>query len=303
MAQVAGITDFLSPETMRRLDQMQLRSRLVVEGFQVGMHASPLKGSSVEFTDYRQYAKGDNLRLLDWKVLGRTERYYIKQFEEETNLRLHVLLDASGSMGYSSHMDLPTKYQYACKIAAAFGYLVTKQQDSLGLTVFDREIREHIPARSGPRHLRVVLERLGANQPKGRTDTAKALHAIAEMVFRRGLILMLTDLYDDPEAVFQAIAHFRKKMHDVILLQILDPVELELSLPRSAIFVDMETGEKLELDPRAARLAYKEALQKAIDNFRERCTILNVDYRLVSTGDPFEQFAVHYLAERRRMSL
>ena len=299
---MAGISDFLTPEAMRKLESLVIRSRYVVEGFRAGMHASPLKGASIEFADHRQYVKGDNLRNLDWKVYGRTERYYVKQYEEETNLRVHVIIDASGSMAYRSDDHL-TKYQYACRIAAAIGYLVSKQQDSLGLTIYDSELREEIPARGGMRHLRVVLERLAAHEPSGLTDTGRALHTLAERTSRRGLIVMMSDLFDDPEAVFNAVAHFRKKMHDVILLQILDPTELELSIDRVAEFVDMETGEKLELDPALARLAYKEEMQKAIDACRERCATLNVDYRLVSTEENFEDFIHHYLADRRRMSL
>jgi len=299
---MASITDLISREAMRKLESLVVRSRYVVEGFRAGMHASPLKGASIEFADHRQYVKGDNLRNLDWKVFGRTERYYIKRFEEETSLRAHVILDGSGSMAYGSPGHL-TKYQYACRVAAAFGYIVSKQQDSLGLTIYDSEIRQQVPARSGSRHLRVFIERLAQHEPKNRTDTARALHALAGMISRRGLILLISDLFDDPEAVFKAVAHFRKKMHDVILLQILDPAELELSIERVAEFIDMETGEKLEIDPALARFAYKKELQKAIDECRERCARLNVDYRLVSTGENFEDFVHQYLAERRRMSL
>jgi len=287
---------------MRKLDTLMLRSRYVVEGYRAGMHASPLKGSSVEFTDHRQYVKGDNLRNIDWKVYGRTERHYIKRFEEETNLRVHVIIDGSGSMNYRSDARL-TKYEYACRIAAALGYITSKQQDSLGLTIYDDEIREAVPARGGTAHLRLFLEKLAGHEPRNRTDTGRALHALAETISRRGLIVLMSDLFDDGDAIFRAVAHFRKKMHDVILLQILDPAELELSIDRVAEFIDMETGERLELDPTLARLAYKEELQKAIDETRERCTVLNVDYRLVSTGEAFEDFVHYYLAERRRMSL
>ncbi len=287
---------------MRKLESLVVRSRYVVEGFRAGMHASPLKGASVEFADHRQYVKGDNLRNLDWKVFGRTERYYVKRFEEETSLRAHVVIDGSGSMGYGSPGH-PTKYEYACRVAAAFGYIVTRQQDSLGLTIFDNEIRQQVPARAGSRHLRLFIERMAAHEPKAGTDTGRALDALAGMISRRGLILLLSDLFDDPEAVFRAVAHFRKKMHDVILLQILDPAELELSFDRVAEFIDKETGEKLEIDPALARSAYKQELQRAIDQCRERCAKLNVDYRLVSTGGSFEDFVRQYLDERRRMSL
>jgi uncharacterized protein (DUF58 family) len=299
---MAGITDFLTPETMRKLEMLVLRSRHVVEGFRAGIHASPLKGASVEFADHRQYVKGDNLRNLDWKVFGRTERYYVKRFEEETSLRTQVIIDGSGSMAFA-HGDRPSKYDYACRIAAALGYIVSRQQDSLGLTIYDDEIRRQIPARGGSRHLRAVMESLAAHRPENRTNTGHALHTLAEMIARRGLIVLMSDLFDDPDAVFRAIAHFRKKMHDVILLQILDPCELELDIDRAALFIDMETGERLELDPTLARLTYKRELQAAIDNCRERCAVMNVDYRLVSTAESFEDFIAQYLTERRRMSL
>ena len=299
---MAGITDFLTPEAMRKLETLVVRSRYVVEGFRAGMHASPLKGASVEFADHRQYVKGDNLRNLDWKVFGRTERYYVKRFEEETSLRTHIIIDGSGSMAFSDGAR-PSKYHYACRLAAALGYIVSRQQDALGLTIYDDAIRQQVPPRSGSRHLRHFVERLAAHEPRNRTDTGAALHTLAEMISRRGLIVLMSDLFDDPDAVFHAVAHFRKKMHDVILLQILDPCELELSIDSVAEFIDMETGEKLELDPTLARLEYKRELQKAVENCREKCAVMNVDYRLVSTGENFEDFIAQYLAERRRMSL
>ena len=299
---MAGISDLLTPGAMRKLESLVLRSRYVVEGFRAGMHASPLKGASVEFADHRQYVKGDNLRNLDWKVVGRTERFYIKRFEEETSLRTHVIIDGSASMAYGSTGCLP-KYQYACRLAAALGYIVSRQQDALGLTIFDEEICAHVPARSGSRHLRHFIELLVAHQPEKPTDTGRALHALAEMISRRGLIVLLSDLFDSSEAIFRAIAHFRKKMHDVILLQVLDPCELELSIDRVAEFIDMETGERLEVDPVLARVAYKRELQTAIDECREKCAVMNVDYRLVSTGESFEEFIAQYLSERRRMSI
>jgi uncharacterized protein (DUF58 family) len=299
---MAGITDFLTPEAMRKIESLALRSRYVVEGFRAGMHASPLKGASVEFADHRQYVKGDNLRSIDWKVFGRTERHFIKRYEEETSLRTQIIIDASGSMAYASPGQ-PTKYEYACRAASALAYLITKQQDAVGLTVYDDQIREQVPSRSGSRHLRLIVERLAAHRPAGRTNTAESLHALAETFSRRGLIVIMSDLFDDAHALFQAIAHFRKKMHDVILLQILDPFELDLPMNRLAEFVDMETGEKLELDPARARAAYKAALQKDIDVARERCATMNVDYRLVSTAQPYDDFIQQYLADRRRMSL
>ena len=287
---MASITDFLSPEAMRKIEALAVRSRYVVEGFRAGTHASPLKGASIEFADHRQYVKGDNLRAIDWKVFGRTERHFVKRYEEETSLRVQIVIDTSASMGYASPGQ-PSKYLHACRVAAALAYLVTRQQDAVGLTLFDQAIREQVPAGSGSRHLRLIVER------------GEALHALAESTSRRGLIVVLSDLFDDAEAVFRALAHFRKKLHDVILLQILDPWELDLPMEDLAEFLDLETGERLELDPALGRTAYRAALQRDIDGSRERCAAMNVDFRLVSTAQGYDDFIRQYLAERRRMSL
>jgi uncharacterized protein (DUF58 family) len=291
----------LTPDAMQRLAALALRSRYVVEGSRAGQHASPLKGASVEFADHRAYVKGDSLRQLDWKVLGRTERLYVKQFREETNLRVHVLLDVSGSMAFSSG-GRPTKHAYGCGLAAALGYLVTVQQDSLGLFAFDRALRAELPARSGSRHFRRFLEELARHAPEGGTDTGLALHALAERLARRGLVVLISDLFDDADAVFRALAHFRKKRHDVIVFQVLDPAELELDVPRGSELVDLETGERLEVDADLARREYKRVLGEAIARCRQHCARLGVDHRLVSTADDREEFVRHYLDERRRIS-
>ncbi|MEK0445560.1 MAG: hypothetical protein RLZZ399_881 [Verrucomicrobiota bacterium] len=299
---MANITDFLTPEALRKLESLAIRSRYVSEGAQSGAHKSKLKGQSVEFADRREYVKGDNLRHLDWKVFARTEKYFIRQFEEETSLRVHLLLDASRSMAFGGQ-GRPHKYDYATRLCAALAYLVTKQQDSVSLTVYDQEVRDRLPCRNGARHLRTLVDRLAVNEPRNVTNTGKALHSLAEQLSRRGLIVIFSDCMDDPDGIFSAIAHFRKRMNDVVLLQILDPVELELSIDTVSEFVDMETGERLELDPAHARKAYKDELQRFIDGIRERCGVMNVDYRLVSTADGFDDFIQQYLIDRRRMAL
>src|SRR4051794_12595126 len=233
---MAAISDYLTPEALRKLETLAIRSRYVAEGGRAGAHKSPLKGQSVEFNDRRAYVKGDNLRHLDWKAYGRTERFVVRQYEEETSLRVHIVIDASASMSFAG-FGRPSKYKYACQVAVALAYIVSKQQDSIGLTVYDRVVREMVPTRAGPRHLRLFVERLSLHQPENVTDTGQALHALAEMISRRGLVVILTDCFDDPEAVFGAVAHFRKKMHDVILLQILDPTELEFDLHHMAEFL------------------------------------------------------------------
>jgi uncharacterized protein (DUF58 family) len=299
---MASISEFLTAESMRKLESLALRSRYVSEGSQSGGHKSPLKGQSVEFADRREYVKGDNLRHLDWKVFARTEKYYIRQFEAETSLRVHLLIDASASMGFQ-YSGRFSKYEYAARLAASLAYLVTKQQDSVGLTIYDKQVRDRLPCKNGARHLRLILDRLAANSAQDGTDTGLALHSMAEQLSRRGLIIIMSDCFDDPEGIFSAIAHFRKRMNDVVLLQIVDPVELDLSLSSIAQFVDMETGEKLELDPAHARAAYKAEMQGFVDGIRERCGVMNVDYRLASTAEAFDSFIQQYLLDRKKMAL
>ncbi len=297
---MAGFSDFLSNDLMRRLDHLALGSRWAAEGGRAGKHRSPLKGASVEFADHRNYVQGDSLRHMDWKVYGRSERFYLKQYQEETSLRTHVVLDASASMSYS-HQGRSTKFAYARTLAAAFAYLMEHQQDAVGLVVYDDEVRELLPAKNGMRHTRQFLERLEAHQPRGRTDTHKALHALAAGISRRGLVVMLSDLLDDPDAIHTAIAHFRRRGNDVLLVQILDPAELDLPFDDVSDFIDLETDERLEVDPVALRGAYREEIGRAMDDCRGRCAALRVDYRIVTTDMQPMEFLQALLAERSKL--
>ncbi|MEI6675022.1 MAG: DUF58 domain-containing protein [Verrucomicrobiota bacterium] len=295
-----SFSDFLSSETMRRLDHLVLGSRWTAEGGRAGRHSSVLKGASVEFRDHRDYVQGDSLRHLDWKLFGRSERYFIKQFQEETSLRVHLVLDASASMAFR-HSGLNTKYEFARELAAAAAYLAHHQQDSFGLVIYDDQVRHWLPAKGGNRHVRNFLEALGAQQPTGRTDTGKALEALAEGMARRGLVLMLSDLLDTPAAVFRALAHFRRRGHDVVLVHVLDPAELSLPFDGVSDFIDMETGERLEAEAALVRRAYREAIGAAIDGFRARCGALHVDYRIATTDRPPSVFLTELLADRKRL--
>lgn len=295
-----GFSDFLSAETMRRLDRLVLGSRWTAEGGRAGRHSSVLKGASVEFRDHRDYVQGDSLRHLDWKVFGRSERYYIKQFQEETSLRVHLVIDASASMNFK-HSGLITKYQFARELSAAAAYLANHQQDSVGLVIYDDQVRQWLPTKGGSRHIRHFLESLAAHEPSGRTDTGKALEALAEGMARRGLVLMMSDLLDDPDAVFRALAHFRRRGHDVVLVQILDPAELDLPFDGVSDFIDMETGERLEADAALVRRSYREAINTAIGNFRSRCGALHVDFRIATTDRTPSEFLNELLADRKRL--
>jgi uncharacterized protein (DUF58 family) len=297
---MSGFSDFLTAETMRKLDHLVLGSRWTAEGGRAGRHSSVLKGASVEFRDHRDYVQGDSLRHLDWKLFGRSERYFIKQFQEETSLRVHFVLDASASMAFR-HSGSLTKYQFARELTAAGAYLAHHQQDSIGLVIYDDQVRRWLPTKGGNRHVRNFLEALGTHEPGGRTDTGKALEALAEGMARRGLVLMLSDLLDAPEAVFRALAHFRRRGHDVVLVQVLDPAELDLPFDGASDFIDMETGERLEADAALVRRAYCEAIGAAIDGFRARCGALRVDFRIATTDRTPSDFLNELLADRNRL--
>jgi uncharacterized protein (DUF58 family) len=296
---MSGFADFLTPEAMRRLERLAIGSRRVAEGGRAGRHASALKGASVEFRDHRDYVQGDSLRHLDWKLYGRSERYFIKRFQEETCLRVQLLIDASASMDFR-HSGARTKYDFARVFAAAAAYLAHHQQDSVGLVIYDEEVRAQIPAKGGPRHVARVLDALAGHTPAGRTDTGKALAALAGAMARRGMVIMLSDLLDDPDAVFRALAHFRRRGHDVVLAQILDPAELDLPFDGASDFIDMETGERLEADAALVRRAYRESITAAINDYRERCGGLGVEFHLVTTDRDPAGFLGDLLAGRKR---
>jgi uncharacterized protein (DUF58 family) len=297
---MSGFSDFLSAETMRRLDNLVLGSRWTAEGGRAGRHSSVNKGASVEFRDHRDYVQGDSLRHLDWKVFGRSERYYIKQFQEETSLRVHLVIDASASMAFK-HSGRITKFEFARELSAAAAYLAHHQQDSVGLVIYDDQVRRWLPTKGGSRHIRHFLESLASHEPGGRTDTGKALEALAEGMSRRGLVMMMSDLLDDPEAVFRALAHFRRRGHDVVLVQVLDPAELDLPFDGVSDFIDMETGERLEADAALVRRSYREAINAAIESFRTRCGALRVDFRIATTDRTPSEFLNELLADRKRL--
>jgi uncharacterized protein (DUF58 family) len=295
-----GISGFLNAAEMARIARLVLRSRYVVEGNLAGAHRSPLKGASSEFADHKAYGQGDNPRHIDWKVLGRTEKYYIRRYEDDTNLRVYLVVDRSHSMAYGS--GSVTKYQFACKLAAALGYVVVKARDSVGLFLHADKIDVSMDARNSFNHLNNLLKRLQQHEPGSTTRIADALHQIAESVRHRALVIVLSDLLDDEAAVNLALAHFRKRHHDVIVLHTLDPMELDLGFKKNCEFEDLETGKTINADPRRLRKAYAEVFGKFLDQYRNACAGMKIDYRIVRTDEPVEQFARAYLEERQRLS-
>ena len=289
---------YFDPTAAARLGKLNFVARTAVEGFITGLHKSPHHGFSVEFTDHREYAPGDDMRHLDWVALARTDRYYIKRYEQETNLRCHLLLDVSGSMRYGSGPS--SKFDYACSLTALIAYLMARQQDMVGMVAFDREIRRYLPPHSTPEHLDRLFNALEMVTPGPVTSISGTFHDLAEKIARRGLIVVISDLYDDPREVMRALRHFRHKKHQVIVFHLFDPSELDFDFNQLLTFVDLETREKLQIDPKLIRDDYRGLVQAFIAQYRRECADSAIEYVLTSTATPYDQMLVSYLASRRR---
>ena len=300
-AGVEGARQWLDPAVVARLAHLDVRARLVVEGFIAGMHRSPFHGFSVEFAEHRPYMPGDPLKNLDWKVLAKSDRYLVKQYTEETNLRAHLLLDLSGSMGFRSERASLSKLEYARSLAAALAYLMLGQQDAVGTMMFAEKPLTYVPPRWVRSHLDVVLKALAAGQPGGRTKLGAALHELAERIKRRGLVVLLSDLMDKPSEVLSGLQHFRHRHHEVIVFHILDPDEIEFPYHDTATFVDMESGERLTTEPWEIGARYRERLTAWQDQYRRACREQLVDYVPLDTRTPFDRALLAYLEKRAKL--
>ncbi|MEA3366443.1 MAG: DUF58 domain-containing protein [Candidatus Hydrogenedentes bacterium] len=292
---------YLDPESLLRLKNLSLAARLVVEGLYAGMHKSPYRGFSVEFAEHREYTPGVDPRHIDWRVFGRRDKLYVKQYEEETALRCYLLLDKSASMGYKSDIAL-TKLEYASFLAASLSYLMVSQHDSVGLITYDTGVRDFVPPRQGAGHLRAVIERLEYTDPGGKTSLSDTFHQLAESIKRRALVIVISDLLDDPHAVVQALKHFRHKKHEVIVLHILDPAEMTFPFDDVNCIDDMETRREVISDPRAFRKAYLEEFERFLNVIKHGCMEGQIDYALAETDKPFAAFLGQYLARRQMMT-
>ena len=299
----------LRSESLGRISRLELIARGVVEGFVTGRHQSPYKGTSIEFAEHRQYVPGDDLRDLDWRVFAKSDRYYIKQYKEETNLRATILLDASGSMSYTGDRaaaidDQPvSKFDYARYLAASLTYLLVNQQDAVGLVTFDTEVRKYVPARSSARHIRVLLQEMDQVEPAEDTSLGPIFHDIAERVHRRGLVVIISDLFDDVEALTDALHHFRYRKHEVILLHVMADEELTFPFDRWSDFRDLEVaGVHEELDPLTVRAEYLQRVQEFINRVESECGQMEVDYVPMNTKVPFDVALAGFLATRQQRS-
>jgi len=292
--------DMLTPESVSRLSRLDLIARFVVEGFITGLHKSPYHGFSAEFAEHRQYMAGDSLRYLDWKVYGRTDRMYVKRFEEETNLKAHIVLDASGSMGFRDGGSM-TKLRYASVCAAALAFLMLRQRDSVGLVTFAEKMLSRVPPRSVQSQLVEIIKVLDGIEAGGETVAGDILHTLAERIDVRGLIIFISDLLIDPGDLVRGMKHFRHNGHEVLVLHVLDPREIAFDYDGEIRFTDLETGQTVATQPRHIRDDYRrifdERFGKLIGEFHD----MSVDYARFTTDVPFDRALSEYLAKRSRL--
>jgi uncharacterized protein (DUF58 family) len=296
---MSGPARYLDPAIIARLGTIDLKARTIVEGFLTGLHRSPYKGFSVEFAEYRQYLPGDDLATLDWKVYARSDKHFVKKYEEETNLTCHMLIDVSKSMGYAS--GEVTKLQYASYLAGALAYLMHRQRDSFGLIAFDESIAALMPASARAGHLRAVLLALERLQLGAGTNVAKPLHDLAAAMRKRGMVILISDLLDEPAQVLEGLKHFRYRGTDVIVFHVLDPYELRFPFEQAARFRDMETEEEVMAVPGSIREDYVERMQALIAFYRRELQLAGIDYCLLETSKPLELGLMSYLMTRRRV--
>lgn len=290
---------FLHPDAIRRIARMDLRARYIVEGFLSGIHRSPYFGQSVEFLQHREYAPGDDYRRIDWKAWAKQDRLYVKQFEEETNLRCTFLVDVSNSMRYGS--GPLNKYEYACTAAASLAYLLIRQQDAVGCIPFDDAPRTMVPWRSSQAHLRSIIAALDVNTPKQKTNMERVLLQVAEGITRRGMIILFSDLLCDRESLFRGLRILRQRGHDCLVLHIMDDDELDFPFEGPTRFDGLEIEEHLNCNPRALRDGYLEALHEYLDDIRRQCARHVVDYDLIRTSQSLDAVLAKYLSNRLGM--
>lgn len=296
----ADYKKYLEPSIISKLNSLELKARLVVEGFMVGLHKSPYHGFSVEFTQHRPYMQGDGIKDIDWKVYGKTEKFFIKQYEEETNLKSYILLDISKSMDYASEGNIK-KIEYASTLAASLSYLMIKQQDAAGIALYSEEIKKIIPPKAKKSQVYELLKAISEIKPSEKTKTALCLNSIAEKIKKRGLIIIISDLFDDVESILMALKHFRHKKNEVIVFQILDPLERSFAFGRDAIFKDLETEEEMTTQPYQIQKAYTDAMNTFLNSIRTSCLNSGIEYNLIDTSMPFDKALFSYLSKRAKL--
>ena len=291
-------TRFLDPELLARVGSLELLARAVVEGFMSGLHRSPYTGFSTEFTEYRQYNPGDDLRYLDWRLLARTDRYFIKKYRADTNTQCHILIDTSASMNYA-HASSVTKLQYAQFLAASLAYLLNRQQDAVGLVAFADKVHTHVPARNRTGHMRTIFGHLSMLEAGGETRLADSLHQLAEILTRRGIVVIVSDFYDQTDRLQEAFQHLRFKGHDLVAFHVLDQNELDFDFTDPVLLLeDAETQEQMPVLPDVVMSGYRERMRQHVEGMRRCAAANNVDYEMLTTKQPLD-FALFSFLSRR----
>ncbi len=291
-----GHSEAIDLDALMRIKSLELRARVVVEGLLSGLHRSPYHGFSVEFTEYRQYTPGDDPRFVDWRVFARSDRYFVKRFEDETNLRCYLVVDLSHSMSFGSLAH--TKRQYAVTLAATIGYFLAGQRDAVGLITFDEDVGEYLPARYRPGHLRRLLLALERPAAGTATDLAAPLRHVADLVAKRGLVVLISDLLAPPAPLEQHLGYLRSRGHEVVVFHVLDPAEVRFEFHEPAIFYDLESGRELYVDPAVAERQYSARLTEHRDAIRAACDRLGIEYHPLTTDRPLELALFDYLRGR-----
>ena len=292
-------TSLLDPRALAKVSRMELVARQVMDGYVQGMHRSPHVGFALDFAQHRPYVPGDDIKRIDWRVFAKADRYYIKQYEVSTNLRAHVVLDASGSMAYRGSSDAMSKFRYAQFVAACLCYLVLHQQDSAGLVTFDTKVRDFLPAKSNPQHLMRLLRALDETKPESESGVAPILHEIADSIPRRGMVIIISDLFDQAEQIIEAMHHLRHRRHEVLLLQTMADDELTFPFRKWSLFENLErAGDRIRLDPAMTRASYLESVNRHQKTIHDAAGRLNVSHVLLNTSKPFEAALTGYLAAR-----
>ncbi len=292
------VEEYLRPDVIQQVQRLDLKARFIVQGFISGLHTSPFHGFSVEFSEHRKYEIGDDLRLIDWNVYGKTDRFYIKKYEAETNLDCYLLVDCSKSMDFATSGRM-TKMDYSICLAAALGYMMIHQQDSVGLLTFDEKVRAFLPPKTKRSHLMNILGTLARTRPSGETNIAAALHDAASRIKKRGLVILLSDLLGDQEQIIRALHHLRYRGHDLMVMQVLDHSELAFEFDGQVRFEDPETREHVDANPQSIRASYMEEIQAFMDEYRRQCQAVRADFTTVDNSMTFDKALIEFLIQRQ----
>lgn len=295
------IIKYLDPALVSKLKSLELKAKAVVEGFKVGLHKSPYHGFSVEFSEHKPYMQGDPIKNIDWKIYGKSDKFFIKQFEEETNLSCHILLDVSASMDYKEKGEI-TKLEYGTVLAASLSYLMIQQQDAVGISLYSDEIEKYLPPKASRIYLHTILSVLHNIESSHKTETALCLNTIAHKIKKRGLVIVISDFFDDIEKIISALKHFKHKKNEVLIFQVLDPIEKSFAFGNDAIFVDRETSEEITTQPNQIQKSYQTAMKDYLHQIKSQCLNNGFEYNLIDTTTSFDKALFAYFKKRQRLN-